>query len=371
MRRAATATSTGLLALLLVACGVATGSGAQTSTPTAASEPSVVKGRLSGSVTGLGEGDEATLVVAPYDAQADPHDGAPVLEIDLGNGEWEIGIDGRLGPGTYVVGASAEGYVSLPGQVRFTVSEPGVTYQFGGLDFGLVKPEEAEERLGMPLCSEEPTIEPSATSTPTPTFGAPDPLAPGELGNVCMSAGGTSFVLESGMTGTVSGLPEGAIASVWIDRLPDREGECYAITGPPIDCTQPVALTGPVYPMPYPVPGCCMPNVPPDGEVQYDPLTTRSRIASFNVTNGRWGLVDPSLAGHRYAVGFTVDAPHEPMGGYYVVVYSSKLPSVVDGVDFTFVPHIDEGTPTATPTAVPGVTPTPTATVAPMHTEVP
>jgi serpin B len=227
----------------------------------------------------------------------------------------------------------AEGYVHVPRSITFQVPEKGIIWRYQALDFRFYHPAEAVALLGLPLCPDpsSPLVPITAvpSGTPSPTT-QPDPALSGpcyanHLADVRL--------VPAGLQGHISGLPEGQMVTVSLYALPPAPDEQVGQGEPP------PADGSWTYP-PEVSPLAAPPVITPDG-----PLT-----ATLRVGNGLWGLVDPTLAGHKYLVvayeaGQAVDPP-----AYEVVVFAGKAPGFPDGIDFALMPGSNEPAPAASAT---------------------
>ena len=131
---------------------------------------------------------------------------------------------------------------------------------------------------------------------------------------------GTGWIPEYSVGGWIVGLPDWVVATVRIQRLPPVPNELYVI-GPPLpeNATRyfPQELT-------------CL-------EEAEDHLVPEETVAEIEVRNGRWGLSDHTLAGHRYLITLqTSDKSGISAGnaGYVAVVFGGKAAHLLRGVDF-------------------------------------
>jgi len=274
-------------------------------------------GTLSGEITGLDPGDKVMFQLEQYLPETGTTTGTPLCTFGGSNGSWEA-EDIPLAPGSYAIVPKAEGYLSLPKAIHFEVPEKGVFWRDTLMDFEMFRPENAIERFGKPLCGYRDN---QTTPTPPATNHAgekatPAPPSPGDLDSGSCFGGYKFYAwhMNIGMSGDIDGLPEGTKATVNIQLLPKVPGETYYKLGPSRDVLYPPELT------------------PLESLEGLEPTET---VATLEVHNGYWGLVDPSLSGDRYLV--TVEAPGyelEPEG-YVVVVFVEKVPNRVRDVDFT------------------------------------
>jgi serpin B len=288
---------------------------------------------LSGTVTGLDDGDSVRLLLEKLSEGQAEGPGEIVQRLDVVNGRWQP-ADLVLPPGLYRLVPEAEGYVHVPRSITFQVPEKSIVWRYQALDFRFYHPADAVALLGLPLCPDysSPAIPvtpvPPGTPGPTPQpestpSGGPDgPCYANYLADVRL--------VPAGLQGRISGLPEGQMATISIYALPPVPGEQYAQGEPP------PADGSWTYP-PEVSQLAALPNIAPDW-----PLTGTLRVG-----NGAWGLVDRSLVGHKYLVvaheaGQAADPP-----AYEVVVFAGKAPGFPGGVDFAFTPGDIEPAPVA------------------------
>ncbi|MDP3063006.1 MAG: hypothetical protein Q8O40_07330 [Chloroflexota bacterium] len=303
---------------------------------TARAGASTAAGILSGDLSGLPPGKAATLRVERLDrspwewlqfGQTVP-EGRLIQAFTAAGSRWKRDI--RLPAGHYVLKASAEEHLGVPGARYFQVPEEVSKWRHASLDFELVKPEDAQARFGVPFCNERPEhggvlVMPPGTPTPTPTFPRPGtpwpPATPPPYPLDSCYAGQFQYVgaLATGMKGHVSGLPSGATATITARVLPHAPDEMYT---------------------------CCAPP-PPDGSLRYPPavqalqstdgLEAGNVLATLDVRNGEWGLVDPSLMAARYRVTSSAKGYQASPAGYIVVEMGGRVFGVPTGdVDFSF-----------------------------------
>ena len=239
-------------------------------------------GLLVGEVSGLDEGDTATIRLMNLGRSHREENGVLVDEWTLGNGPWEQrGL--RLSQGTYHLVPEAEGYLLVRriSGLMFEVPTEGMEWRERDLGFAFFRPKDASDK-------------------PLPT--------------------GTGWIPEYSVGGWIVGLPDGVVATVRIQRLPPVPNELYVI-GPPLpeNATRyfPQELT-------------CL-------EEAEDHLVPEETVAEIEVRNGRWGLSDHTLAGHRYLITLqTSDKSGISAGnaGYVAVVFGGNAAHLLRGVDF-------------------------------------
>ena len=239
-------------------------------------------GLLVGEVSGLDEGDTATIRLMNLGRSHREENGVLVDEWTLGNGPWEQrGL--RLSQGTYHLVPEAEGYLPVhsAGGLMFEVPAEGMDWRERNLGFAFFRPKDASDR---PLDT------------------------------------GTGWRPERSIGGRIAGIPDGVDALVRIQRLPPVPNELYVI-GPPLpeNATRyfPQELT-------------CL-------EEAEDHLVPEETVAEIEVRNGRWGLSDHTLAGHRYLITLqTSDKSGISAGnaGYVAVVFGGNAAHLLRGVDF-------------------------------------
>ena len=239
-------------------------------------------GLLVGEVSGLDEGDTATIRLMNLGRSHREEDGVLVDEWTLGNGSWEQrGL--RLSQGTYHLVPEAEGYLPLhsAGGLMFEAPAEGMDWRERNLGFAFFRPKDASDR---PLDT------------------------------------GTGWRPERSIGGRIAGIPDGVDALVRIQRLPPVPNELYVI-GPPLpeNATRyfPQELT-------------CL-------EEAEDHLVPEETVAEIKVRNGRWGLSDHTLAGHRYLITLqTSDKSGISAGNasYVAVVFGGNAAHLLRGVDF-------------------------------------
>ena len=235
-------------------------------------------GLLAGEVSGLDEGDRATISLLELGRSHREETGVMVTEWTLGNGPWER--DGlRLSQGTYILVPEAEGYLPLhlTQGLMFEVPAERMDWRERDLGFAFFRPKDAADK---PLST------------------------------------GTGWLPERSVRGRIAGIPNGVDATVRIQRLPHLPNEIYAI-GPPLS-----EGTSSYYPPEL----TCLEEI--------DNLEPEETVAVVEVHNGRWGLSDHALAGNRHlltieALGFSAKP-----AGYVAVVFGGKAPHRLRGVDF-------------------------------------
>ena len=238
-------------------------------------------GLLVGEVSGLDEGDTATIRLMNLGRSHREENGVLVDEWTLGNGPWEQrGL--RLSQGTYHLVPEAEGYLSLhsAGGLMFEVPAEGMDWRERNLGFAFFRPKDASDR---PLDT------------------------------------GTGWRPERSIGGRIAGIPDGVDALVRIQRLPPVPNELYVI-GPPL----PENAT--LY---FPQELTCLKEAE-------DRLVPEETVAEIEVRNGRWGLSDHTLAGHRYLITLqTSDKSGISAGnaGYVAVVFGGNAAHLLRGVD--------------------------------------
>jgi serpin B len=218
----------------------------------------------------------------------------------------------------------------VPRSITFQVPERGIIWRYRALDFRFYHPAEAVALLGLPLCPDPSSPIVPVTAVPQ---GMPSPTTQPEpaLSGPCYAHHLADVrLVPAGLQGRVSGLPEGQVATLSLYTLPPAPGEQYGQGEP-----SPADGSG-IYP-PEVSPLAALPDVAPEW-----PLT-----ATLRRGNGPWGLVDPSLVGHKYlvvvhAAGQTADPP-----AYEVVVFAGKAPGFPGGIDFAFTPDSNEPAPVA------------------------
>ena len=256
-------------------------------------------GLLAGEVSGLDEGDTATIRLMNLGRSHREENGVLVDEWTLGNGPWEQrGL--RLSQGTYHLVPEAEGYLPLhrAGGLMFEVPAEGMDWRERDLGFAFFRPKDANDK----------------------------PLSDG-----------TGWRPERSVRGRVAGMPDGVDATVQIQRLPPVPNELYAV-GPPLPKdTQ-------LY---YPPELTCLEEI--------GHLEPEETVAVVEIGNGRWGLSDFALEGNRYLI--TIEAPGLRIkpAGYVAALFGGKAEHLLRGVDFyvgdSGEPYCDSDSGIVEPTA--------------------
>ena len=235
-------------------------------------------GLLSGEISGLDEGDTATIRLMNLGRSHREENGVLVDEWTLGNGPWEQrGL--RLSEGTYHLVPEAQGYLPLhsAGGLMFEVPAEGMDWRERDLGFAFFRPKDANDK----------------------------PLSDG-----------TGWIRERSVRGRIAGMPDGVDATVQMQRLPPAPNEVYDI-GPPLpEDTQryfPPELT-------------CL------EEIGY--LEPEETVAVVEVGNGRWGLSDHALQSTRYLITIEAAGLRVKPAGYLAVVFGGTLPHRVWDADF-------------------------------------
>ena len=234
-------------------------------------------GTLSGEVSGLAEGDHASIRLLDLGHSERVEDGVIVTEWTVGNGPWEQG-GLRLSQGNYALIAEAQDYIhaSWPLGLVFEVPAEGMYWREANIGIDLLRPEETDK----------------VTST-------------GGVWRPGRSVGGR-----------ITGIPDGVDSTVHIQRLPRVPNEVYEI-GPRLGEGSksyiPPELT-------------CL-----EGIGHLEPEET---VAVVEVHNGRWGLSGSGLSGNRHLI--TIEAPGLPANpaGYIAVVFAGIADHPVRNVDF-------------------------------------
>ena len=239
-------------------------------------------GLLVGEISGLDDGDEAAIRLLKLGPGERLENGVLVDEWTLSNGPWEReGL--RLSQGTYILVPKAEGYLLVRriSGLMFEVPTEGMEWRERDLGFAFFRPKDASDK---PLST------------------------------------GTGWIPEYSVGGWIVGLPDGVVATVRIQRLPPVPNELYVI-GPPLpeNATRyfPQELT-------------CLKEAE-------DHLVPEETVAEIEVRNGRWGLSDHTLAGHRYLITLEIsDKSGISAGnaGYVAVVFGGNAAHLLRGVDF-------------------------------------
>ena len=240
-------------------------------------------GVLGGEISGLDDGGEATIRLLKLGPRERLENGVLVAEWTLSDGPWEQkGL--RLSQGTYILVPEAEGYLPLK-RIRglmFEVPTEGMEWRERDLGFAFFRPKDASDK---PLST------------------------------------GTRWIPERSVGGWIGGLPDGALATVRIQRLPPVPNELYVIGGAPLP------EDTPLY---QPQELICL-------EETEEHLVPEETVAEIEVRNGRWGLSDHTLAGHRYLITLqTSDKSGISAGnaGYVAVVFGGNAAHLLRGVDF-------------------------------------
>ena len=239
-------------------------------------------GVLAGEISGLDDGEQATIRLLKLGPGERLENGVLVDEWTLSDGPWEqSGL--RLSQGTYLLVHEAEGYLPLKRTrgLMFEVPTEGMEWRERDLGFAFFRPKGTSDK---PLST------------------------------------GTGWIPEYSVGGWIVGLPDGVVATVRIQRLPPVPNELYVI-GPPL----------PENPTRYfPQELTCL-------EEAEDHLVPEETVAEIEVRNGRWGLSDHTLAGHRYLITLqTSDKSGISAGnaGYVAVVFGGNAAHLLRGVDF-------------------------------------
>ena len=244
-----------------------------------ASRSSLAKpGLLVGDVSGLDEGDTATIRLMNLGRSHREENGVLVDEWTLGNGPWEQrGL--RLSQGTYHLVPEAEGYLPLhrAGGLMFEVPAEGMDWRERNLGFAFFRPKDASDR---PLDT------------------------------------GTGWRPERSIGGRIAAMADGAEATVRIQRLPPVPNELYLV-GPPLpEDTQ-------LY---YPPELTCLEEI--------GHLEPEETVAVVEVHNGRWGLSDFALEGNRYLITIEASGLRGNPAGYVAVLFGGEAEHLLRGVDF-------------------------------------
>ena len=294
---------------------------------TSPTSETVVSNLLSGTVAGLDRRDGVRMNLEQLAVGQVEGRGEIVQHFEVVNGRWHRpGL--ALRPGHYRLVPETDGYIHVPRSITFQVPEKGVFWRYQALDFRFYHPENAAALLGLPLCPD--TSSPVVPVTKVPE-GTPSP-APGP---VLVPAGpcyanhlADALLVPAGLQGRMGGLPDGQTATIFLYALPPLPGEQYGQGEPP-----PTEDSW-TYP-----PEVARLDESPEIAPEW-PLT-----ATLRVGNGPWGLVDPSLVGHKYLVVARADGQAVDPPAYEVVVYAGKAPGFPDGVDFAFTPGKNELAP--------------------------
>ena len=235
-------------------------------------------GLLVGEVSGLDEGDTATIRLMNLGRSHREENGVLVDEWTLGNGPWEQrGL--RLSQGTYHLVPEAEGYLSLhsAGGLMFEVPAEGMDWRERNLGFAFFRPKDASDR---PLNT------------------------------------GTGWRPERSIGGRIAGIPDGVDAIVRIQRLPPVPNELYVV-GPPLP------KDTKFY---YPPELTCLEEI--------SHLEPGEMVAVVEVHNGRWGLSDFALEGNRYLITIEALGLRVKPAGYVAVLFGGTAEHLLRGVDF-------------------------------------
>ena len=235
-------------------------------------------GLLVGEVSGLDEGDTATIRLMNLGRSHREENGVLVGEWTLGNGPWEQrGL--RLSQGTYHLVHDAEGYLPLhhAGGLMFEVPAEGIDWRERDLGFAFFRPKDANDK----------------------------PLSDG-----------TGWRPERSVGGQITAIPDGVDAIVRIQRLPPVPNELYVV-GPPLpEDTQ----------LHYPPELTCLEEI--------GHLESEETVAVVEVHNGRWGLSDYALEGNRYLITIEASGLRVKPAGYVAVLFGGKAEHLLRGVDF-------------------------------------
>ena len=235
-------------------------------------------GMLAGEVSGLDEGDRATIRLMNLGHSHREENGVLVDEWTLGNGPWEqSGL--RLSQGTYHLIPEAEGYLPLhiAGGLMFEVPAEGMDWRERNLGFAFFRPKDASDR---PLDTE------------------------------------TGWRPERSVGGRIDAMADGVEATVRIQRLPPVPNELYDI-GPALpEDTQRY----------FPPEITCLEEI--------GHLEPEETVAVVEVHNGRWGLSDFALEGNRYLITIEASGLRGKPAGYVAVVFGGKAEHLLRGVDF-------------------------------------
>jgi serpin B len=288
---------------------------------------------LSGTVTGLDDGDSVRLLLEGLAEGQVEGPGEIVQRLDVVNGRWQP-ADLALPPGLYRLVPEAEGYIHVPRSITFQVPEKGIIWRYQALDFRFYHPADAVALLGLPLCPDpsSPVVPVTAVlpGSPSPTAQPESALSGGPDGPCYANHLADVRLVPAGLQGHISGLPEGQMATLSLYALPPVPGEPYGQGEPP------PADGSWTYP-PEVSRLAALPDIAPDW-----PLT-----ATLRVGNGPWGLVDPSLVGHKYLVAVHADGQTADPPAYEVVIFAGKAPGFPGGLDFAFTPGSNEPAPVA------------------------
>ena len=237
-------------------------------------------GLLVGEVSGLDEGDTATIRLMNLGRSHREENGVLVGEWTLGNGPWEQrGL--RLSQGTYHLVHEAEGYIPLhhAGGLMFEVPAEGMDWRERNLGFAFFRPKDASDK---PLDT------------------------------------GTGWRPERSVGGQITAIPDGVDAIVRIQRLSPVPNELYVV-GPPLpEDTR----------LHYPPELTCLEEI---GHLEPEKTVT---VAVVEVHNGRWGLSDFALEGNRYLITIEASGLRGKPAGYVAVLFGGKAEHLLRGVDF-------------------------------------
>jgi hypothetical protein len=335
-----------LITLLAVACSSAHTPGSEFASP--AEAPSL--NLLAGTVTGLDPRASVTLRLELWAEGPPAEHREVVVYFDVSNGRWQQGgFD--LTPGRYRLTAEAEDYVNVPKSIVFQVPEDGIIWRYTHLNFEFLHPNDALARFGAPLCPEPPVhggvyVAPQGTSSPTPSDSAQPVLVgtpPWPPGTCYAGHFYDSELPLVGLRGQVVDLPTGQTVTITLYVLPPVPGENYMVgPAPPADGSW-------VYP----------PDVT-DLEEQPPIVPDWPLTATLTTSNGSCGLVDPSLAGHKYLVVANATSDEAWPPAYEIVVFGGKMPGFPSSVNFSFR---SEATGPPPPTEAPPEAPLPTSTI--------
>ena len=287
-------------------------------TPARAAEHPI--GEIRGEITGVDPNDvprSVTIrIVRCPDRSCDfDYDAKPgAAEFAVAPGPWKV--EGIYVPGgSYIIVPLAPGYLSTTRAHTIPVPEEGTLWRFSKVDFSFLRPERAEELLGMPLCPPAGQATAPAGTTgviPTPAYPEPGKTWTG----VCFNPYGVGVtwaeVKEIG--GKISGLAQGESLTLKVYRL-SEELQCRGTPHPVLGCTD------------FP---------PPEALDKLPQVTADSLVVSLEVGNGFWALRDSSL--HRFYLA-TVEASRgtvRPLA-YKVYVWTG-VPSLQHGLDFLVSP---------------------------------
>ena len=231
-------------------------------------------GVLAGEVSGLDEGDYATISLLKVGRSKRLEDAVTVTQWTTGNGPWEH--EGpRLLEGQYALISEAEGYLPGVRGERFWVPSEGIDWRIRSLGFRFLRSEDASGS----------------------GFGQSEGWRP-----------------ERSVRGWITGLPDRIDAQIRIQHLPRLPRESYAIGPTPSEGSYlPPSLI-------------CLEEV--------DHLEPEETVAVVKASNGKWGLADHALSGKRHLI--TVEAPgfRTKPAGYVAVLFGGKSPHRVRSVDF-------------------------------------